>query len=255
MKHESHHESDWPELFQRMSERITHVADHLLDALGELLDAGRKIVNCAESGLLVPNAEGTHLRFLVSINSKPGIDKIVADISVPCEGSVVGYVFNTGQLIAIANPDDFFQDVDQKTGLKTNFYLVTPIESGGEVLGVMTFVNRPEDQPQEPFQPPEIEAGTILSDLAAATLKYYRRVLLQNRLFHQELAAASQQFVAPSQAQNSMSLDARLDPLEDQSPLARAMIHLERMSRREQDLAADLIDVISSYANDEERTF
>lgn len=255
MRHESDQEPVWSALVQRMSERIAHVADHLLDALGELLDNGRKIVNCAESGLLVPNGEGTHLRFLVSINSRPGIDKIVADISVPCEGSVVGYVFNTGQLIAIANPDDFYQEVDQKTGLKTNFYLVTPIESGGEVLGVMTFVNRPEDQPQEPFHPQEIEAGTRLADLAAATLKYYRRVLLQNRLFNQELAAATRQFVPPSHAGMADGPDVLSGGLEDHSPLARAMVHLERLSRREQDLAADLIDVISSYASEDERAF
>lgn len=253
MTSEPNQEPDWSGLVKSMSDRIGNLAEHVLDNLRDLLDVGRRMVNCSESGLLVPDAEGTHMRFLVSVNSKPGIDKIVAEIAVPCDRSLVGYVFNTGQLIAIANPDDFYQEVDQKTGLKTNTYLATPIESAGEVLGVVTFVNRPEDQPQEPFNETEIEAGTKLADLAAATLKYYRRMLLQHRLFNQELLSSSEQFASDGPPEIVDVPDAMLDEMEQQSPLARAMVQLERMTRREQDLAADLIGVLSSYADDDER--
>lgn len=252
MSSEPHQESDWSGLVRLMSDRIGSLAEHVLDNLRDLLDAGRRIVNCSESGLLVPNAEGTHMRFLVSVNSKPGIDKIIAEIAVPCDRSLVGYVFNTGQLIAIANPDDFYQEVDQKTGLKTNTYLATPIESAGEVLGVVTFVNRPGDQPQEPFNESEIEAGTKLADLAAATLKYYRRMLLQHRLFNQELISSSETFASGGLLETVDAPDTMLDELEEQSPLARTMVQLERMTRREQDLAAELISVLSSYADEDE---
>lgn len=255
MTSESNEESDWSGLVKLMSDRIGNLAEQVLDNLRELLDAGRKIVNCSESALLIPNAEGTHLRFLVSVNSKPGIDAIISEISVPCDRSIVGYVFNTGQLIAIANPDDFYQEVDQKTGLKTNIYLVTPVESGGEVLGVVTFVNRPDGQPQEPFNESEIETGTKVADLATATLKYYRRMLLQQKLFNQELISASESFTSDEPLEIADYPDAMLDDLETQSPLARAMIQLERMSRREQDLAADLISLLSSYADDDETAF
>ena len=238
----------WPELIATMSQRFSGLADQVLDNLRELLDAGRGMVNCAETALLVPSADGTHLRFLVSVNSKPGVAEIVTRMSVPCDRSIVGCVFNTGQLMAIANPDDFYQEVDQKTGLKTNIYLVTPVVEEDEILGVATFVNRPEGQPQEPFNKQEIEDSVRLADLAVAGLRFYRRLLVQQKLYQAELNRAAERFgVARSVAAESSELDAA--ELDDQSPLARVLMRLEKMSRRDQDLAADLIGVLASHGD------
>lgn len=240
--------SGWPELIATMSQRFGGLADQVLDNLRELLDAGRGMVNCAETALLVPNADGTHLRFLVSVNSKPGVAEIVTRLSVPCDRSIVGCVFQTGQLMAIANPDDFYQEVDQKTGLKTNVYLVTPVVEEDEILGVATFMNRPADQPQEPFNKQEIEDSVRVADLAVAGLRFYRRLLLQQKLFQAELSRVAQRFASPGLVQAQLPLlDA--DELNDQSPLARVIMRLEKMSRHDQDLAADLIGVLASHAD------
>ena len=77
------------------------------------------------------------------------------------------------QLIAVANPEDFYAGVDQKTGLTTSIYLATPIVSQEEILGVLTFVNRPDDAEQERFDQAEIEWSMRLADLTASALRYY----------------------------------------------------------------------------------
>ena len=64
---------DWSERANAMSDSFGTLADQILINLEGLLETGRRAVNCAETALLVPDAEGAHLRFLVSLNSKPGI--------------------------------------------------------------------------------------------------------------------------------------------------------------------------------------
>lgn len=254
MSSESNPASDWSELVEVLSQRFGSLNEHVQEILRVLLDAGRRVLNCAESALLVPTEDETALKFLVSVNSKPELADVVTKMTVPCEGSVVGCVFNTGQFIAIANPDpdEFYQGVNQKTGLSMNVYLVTPVVSGEEIVGIVTFMNRPEGQAQEPFDQREIEAGTKLADLAASCLKYHRRMLMQQRLFQRELIGTAARYTG---GEPSLDVDVAqdgVDELVDQSPLARAMLRLESMSRREQDLAADLIGVLSEHAHDEE---
>ncbi len=238
--------ADWPALAEMMSDRFGRLIERVLDNLRELLAAARPLVNCAESALLVPNAKGTHLRFLVSVNSKPGVAEIVMQMSVPCDRSIAGCVFSTGQLIAMANPDDFYQEVDQKTGLKTSEYLVTPVVDGEEILGVATFVNRPEGQPREPFNQREIECSVRVADLAVAGLRFYRRMLLQQKLFESDLHRATQRFAGGAAAANTSLDDAT--QIQDQSPLARVIMDLEKMSPPDQELAADLLGVLASHA-------
>lgn len=242
----THSPTDWSDLLELMADRFGMLTDQALENLRILLDSGRGVVNCAEAGLLVPTDDGSHLRFLVSVNSRPGISQILNDLRVPCEQSIAGCVFNTGQLIAVANPEDFYPGVDKKTGLTTVLYLATPVVSEEGVLGVLTFVNRPEDQSQEPFNEAEIEWSTRLAELTAAGLKYFRRLSVQQRLFQGELVQAAERFA--SVGGGEMRDIGIAPPIEeDASPLARALLALERMSPREQELAAELIGVLSAH--------
>jgi transcriptional regulator with GAF, ATPase, and Fis domain len=238
--------TDWSELVQLLADRVEEQPAHVLGMLRELLLVGRRVVNCSEAAVMVPDAAGTNLRFLETVNSTPAIEEIVRSIQVPCDRSLAGCVFNTGQLVAIANPDQFYQAVDQKTGLQTSIYLVTPVLADDEVLGVLTFVNRPQGQPQEPFNEAEIEWGQRLADLAAAGIKLYQRLQLQQRLFRSELARASESFAADTSAALLAESDSA-PAWEDQSPVAVALGRMEKMSRREQSLAAEVMRVLASF--------
>ena len=248
--------ADWSDLLEMMTDRFGSLSGQALENLGALLAAGRDIVGCAETAVLVPDEDGRHLRFLVSVNSRPEISEIVRDLRVPTDQSIVGCVFSTGQLIAVANPDDFYAGVDQKTGITTEIYLATPIVSQEDVLGVLTFVNRPSVEgqtssgrvEQTPFNQEEIEWSMRLADLAASGLRYYHRMCMQNRLLNADLAAVAEQFA--NELRPSLFNDETLSG-GDESPLARAILSLERLSEGEQHLAADLLDVLSSHTEAE----
>lgn len=237
--------ADWSELVQKLLLRAEEQPTHVLGMLRELLVTGREVINCSEASVMVPDSSGTNLQFLVSINSRPEVEEMLRYVSVPCDRSLAGCVFNTGQMIAIANPDQFYQAVDQKTGLQTSIYMVTPMLAGDEVLGVLTFVNRPAGQPPEPFNEVEIQWAQRLADLAAAGIKLYRRTRLQRRLFRGELATAAEHFAVGTNWNVDEPTAGAADV--DQSPMALAIDCLERMSRREQGLAVEMLRLLSTF--------
>lgn len=244
---------DWSGLLELMTRRFSQLTDQVLANLEALLDAGRRIMNCAEIGLMVPDAGGSHLKFLVSLNSRADASDIVKTVLVPTDRSIVGCVFNTGQSIAVANPEDFYALVDQKTGLTTNIYLATPVMDHEEILGVATFVNRPSGIPQNPFNEQEMEASARIADLAAVGLRYYLRMCLQQRLLNADLAERARRFAESSPSNSNGIATGSFESLPE-SPLARAVLTLEHLSVRDQDLAAELLKVISSHASESKTT-
>jgi transcriptional regulator with GAF, ATPase, and Fis domain len=234
--------TDWSELVRMLMNRADEQPEHVLRMLRELLLVGRDVVNCSEVGMMVPDVDGTHLHFLVSVNSDPAVEEVLRTVSVPCDRSLAGCVFNTGQMVSIANPDQFYQAVDQKTGLQTSIYMVTPVFSADEVLGVLTFVNRPARTQPEPFNEVEIEWAQRLADFAAAGIKLYKRTQLQRRQFRCELSDVAGALDVDAA---SISGDAQGQDDLDESPISLALGVLEKMSRREQGLAVEMLNLLN----------
>lgn len=232
-------------LSKAMSHRFESVSGDVLDHLRTLLDESRSLVNCSEAGLLVPSGDGSTLRFLLSVNSRAEVPEIVAKILVPCDRSLAGCVFNSGQTIATANPDEFYDEVDRQTGLKTCVYLAVPLIQSERILGVATFVNRPDaqpGQPQRPFDPEEIDAGHRMATLLGIGYRFYQRLEVQQNLFEHELAQAAHQFRGSSSWNDFSYAETVAEPV---SPLEQSLAALERLAPREQGLAARILQVLS----------
>lgn len=244
---------DWSNLIELMFQSLESLTEPVVDSLRELLESGRKVIDCAETAILIPNAVGEELKFLVSVNSKPGVAQIVMNMSVPCDGSVVGCVYSTGQMVAVENPEEFYPEVDRKTGLKTKIYLVSPIVSGEEILGVATFVNRPDHKPQTAFDKSDIEHSRHLTDLAAIGLKQYQNAILQRQLLSRELYQTAKRFVSESQLEKFSPMASTEHEI--RTPLARVLNNLQAMSRREQEMVAELIGVLASHYREDDFSY
>lgn len=235
---------DWTQLAESVAAGLGRLTDDVLDNLRELLDAARGILRCSESGLLVPTEQDNELKFLVSVNSSPEDSEIVTRIAVPCDGSIAGYVFNTGQLIAVTKPsaDQFFDEVGNAIGLETNEYLAVPVFDEHQTLGVATFLNRPPETPQDPFAPHEIEWARGIAALGAVGLRYHRRISQQMDWARGELSAAVGEFAPTGGGGSQRFADDSLQP-----PVARAMSCLESLSAEHQELAADLLERLTEH--------
>lgn len=245
---DSNQPTDWPQLVDTLSVRFAGMVEQVMGGLGYLLETGREVVHCAESALMVP-ADDSNLRFLISASSTPEVAAALKEILVPCDSSLAGYVYNTGQLIAVANPEDFYQGVDKKTGLRTELYFAAPVVDGEEVLGVVTFLNRPEGEPQDLFTPEELEAGQRLATLAAAALRYYNRLRIQEQMFIEEFHRAARRFDGPPDPY-SEEVGIAAEMIES-APLAGVLSRWEQLSHRQQSLAAEMIDLLLRYGDNE----
>ncbi len=235
---------DWFALVRAVSKRFLRLEDEIVERMNQFLADGRSVLRSAESAILVPDREGKCLRFLASVNSRSDLFPLLRDIEVPIAGSIAGCVFSTGQLIAIANPDEFYQEVDRKTGLVTRIYLAAPIVDGDDTLGVLTFINRPAETPETPFNEQEIDASVRLAEVAAAQIRFLNRLRLQQKMLQDELVRIGARFRAQSgDSQSSGALWIR-SAEQEAPPLARAMRCLEALDEHELELAVRLLRAV-----------
>ena len=146
------------------------------------VDASRE-VGSLESSILIPDADSNLLRFFVSVNET--LEE--KSPTVPMVDSLVGYVFQTGQLIAVDKPEDYYKGVDELTGTATQEYIAIPLFHQSRILGVQTFMNRPEEGPRGSFSPAEIQMGQNYANLAAVILRYYERLEFLHQMTLSEL--------------------------------------------------------------------
>ena len=241
---------DWPGLSRSLEDQLRRHAGDVLETLASLVAQARGAVNAGEAGLLVPTETGDELRFLVSVNSSDAVNRIVMQMTVPCDRSIAGYVFSTGQPIAITNPaeqrsDLFNPEIDKKAGLTTRVYLALPVFHEGVPLGVLTFVNRPAGQPDEPFGALEIEWAQRFASFAAVAVRYYQRNALPLDLAVAELGRAQAGLRAGFS--DDLVLGGDLGGAGHDAPLARALAHMEKLSPRDQEVCADLVDLLAQH--------
>src|SRR5918912_1014168 len=150
----------------RSAVRAVEVADlltiPLTHSIENLLQLAAQSLNADAASVLVSDGDEGGLKFLVAIGKVA--DKLMK-IKIPPGRGVVGFVFQSGQPMAVDVSQDpnFYPAVDSATGYRTLTTLATPLRVGGEAVGVLQFVNRPgwdilpEGTPLEAFTPDEME--------------------------------------------------------------------------------------------------
>jgi len=185
---------DWSEAVSVLRGRFESLIEEAAGALREIVQWGCAAVGSAESSLMVPDEDGVHLKFLVSVNRALESE----DLLVPIDRSIAGYVFTAGDLIAVGDvgeemSDRHFEGVDERTGTRTRAYLAVPVMQEDVPSAVLTFVNRPKEAPNLRFSPEEIEIAQRLGSLCAVGLTFYRNLLRQSRSALTELARSERE--------------------------------------------------------------
>lgn len=181
----------WQEALRDIGERLGQPTERLSLLLQDLVARAVTVVGAAEGSIMVPGEAG-FLRFLVSHG--PSASK-VAGLKVPVAGSIAGYVFGTGQMMALGDlseekPPQFYAEVDKQTGIATRTYMVVPILNGSRVSGVATYVNRRGGPPFQPFQKQDMEQARMFAAVEAVLLRHLERTRQLAQLAANDLAAA-----------------------------------------------------------------
>ena len=231
--------NSWREALQHVGQRLHQSVAALPELLREVVAHAVMAVGAAEGSILVPDAEQS-LQFLVS--SSPSAAKLVG-LRVPIAGSIAGYVFGTGQMMAIGDlaaevPAHFYAEIDKQVGAATRTYLVVPILCGSRPCGVATYVNRPGQPPYRPFTQEEMAQARAFAAIEVVILRHLERS-------RQLVALAANDLAATSAASAEASLDAPPSMAAPSAPWIRALQELETLPEADQALGADFITLLA----------
>jgi sigma-B regulation protein RsbU (phosphoserine phosphatase) len=131
------------------------------------------------------------LKFLTATS---GVSDELLALRLPPGAGIAGLVFSTTQPMAVADASSegsFWSEADRRTGFKTITVLATPLETNGEMVGVLEFINRPGDPPYPPFTPAEMDRASRFADAIARLVDAYEIAQLVESLFNYSIKATA----------------------------------------------------------------
>jgi GAF domain-containing protein len=232
----------WREVLRDVGGRLQQPVESLRQLLQEVVARAVAAVGAAEGSILVPDEEVNYLRFLVA--QSPTSTKLVG-LRVPVSGSIAGYVFGTGQMMAVGDLTEerspqFYAEIDKQVGVATRTYLVVPILLGSRAAGVATYVNRPGQPPFQPFQKQEMEQARAFANIEALLLRHLERTRQLAHLAANDLAT-TQAMLTPSAVAPQTFAD----------PWVRALQEMETLPEEDRVLCADFIAMMARRRSQE----
>jgi len=143
--------------------------------LHRIVEAAQELTDAQECSILLVDRKSGELYFEAATNL-PGVQSIL----VPMEGSVAGWVVETGQSLVVADAQhdprfSFSSKADAQSDFVTRSILAVPMISRENVIGVLEAINK---EGGVAFTEEEVELLAVLGDQAA--------VAVQNALLFQQ---------------------------------------------------------------------
>jgi signal transduction protein with GAF and PtsI domain len=154
-----------------LTEPLTHSIKNLLE-----LSAGS--MNCEEASVIIRDGDDGDLCFLVAIGK---VADQLQGMKIPSGKGIAGFVYSSGQPMVVADAGQetaFYDEVDKKTGYQTQTILATPLRHGDEIIGVLEYVNRVGEQPDESFTPEEMDKAAFFAEAIASLVSAYETAKL-----------------------------------------------------------------------------
>jgi len=240
---------------QRLVETVD-VANLLTEPLSRSIESLLRVsaaqIDCDEASVLVREGGEGNLRFLCAIGK---VADQLLNILVPAGKGIAGFVYSSGQPMVIsdvAEDESFYAEVDKKTGYSTQMILATPLNHGGEIIGVLEYVNRRGGPPFKPFTPEEMDRAAGFAEAIASLVDAYQSAKLFRDLGEQMLGETG-----------SDTADVRkwLEQLRE-SPSHQAMMDLAVLVRdvasrgdSERNLAREVLESVLKYSSSNDDLF
>ena len=161
---------------------------HDLSQLLELiLESGARIMRAKASSLLFLDIKKKKLYFKVATGLKK--DEI-KQFEIRLGQGIAGHVAETGEPLLIkdvAKDKRWYRTISDKMGFKTRSIVCAPMKVGGEVIGVIEFINKAEG---ESFQQSDLDLLMVFADLAALAIvnaRKFQQVDRENTNLREEL--------------------------------------------------------------------
>ncbi len=159
-----------------ISQQLNSTFDHMA-LLQKIVAAAKELITCEAASIILLDASTGQLRF--------AIPQELADIAVPLEGSIAGWIVTHGEprvIDNLANEPQHFGGVDRAISFHSRNILGVPLRTHDKVIGVLQAVNKIGDSG---FSDDDVTTLTTLASQAAIAIENAR--LFQQSDFIAEL--------------------------------------------------------------------
>jgi signal transduction histidine kinase len=146
--------------------RSLNLTLNLRPLLNRITAAAREITQTEACSILLLDRKSGRLYFEAATNL-PGVRSIV----VPMEGSIAGWVVQTGKPLLVPDVTKtprFYRKADEQSEFTTRSILAVPLIARGNVIGVLEAVNKKNNAE---FAREDVELLTVLGDQAAVAVQ------------------------------------------------------------------------------------
>lgn len=220
-------------------------ADPETALLQAIVDAAATLFEAEAASIALLESDPERLEYRVAAGPQGAG---VVGLSVPPTRGVAGYVFSTGEAIALADVTSdprFDRATAERTGYVPRSIAAVPLSDGGATLGVLQVLDR---QGSATFSLADMTRLGVFAAQATASLRAARLGRDTERLLRAVLSRAPRPGARDSEVQGvSAAAMAALDR-EDEAPfwaLVSQLVALRELSDRELALVADLLEVVT----------
>lgn len=222
------------------------MTEPLTESIRKALEVSALRLKAEGASVLVRDADTNDLYFLMATGKVA--DKLKG-MRVPAGRGVAGFVFSSGQQMAIADvaqESAFYAEIDKQTGYNTQILLATPLKYREETIGVLEYVNRSGEPPYEPFTSEEMDEAVAFAEIIASLVHTYEAV----RTFRQLGESVIKHESTDLSDVQSWITDIRSSP--EHQEMAELAILIRELTKRgdaERRLCRDLIKAILKYSD------
>lgn len=155
-------------------------------ALRAIADAGAAALHVAAASIALHDAVSGNLVFRAAAGPQ---GQGVIGLAIASHGGIAGYVFSTGQPLAVADVAQdarFERATAERTGYVPRSLMAVPLVDDDGIIGVMEWLDRIDGRP---FDLADLEVATRVAMAATATARATRLEVEAGRLMRDTLAA------------------------------------------------------------------
>lgn len=216
--------------------------------LQTIVDATAALFEAEASSIALFERDPDRLEFRVAAGAQ-GAGAI--GLSVPPSRGIVGFVFSTGQPLALSdvlNDPRFDRATAERTGYVPRSIAAVPLVDQEQTVGVLQVLDK---HTSPTFSLRDMELLAIFARQAAAAIRAARVQRDSTRLLQAVLARLGDSEVDPGQVEALVSAVSDELDTDDELPFWRLVdrvARLRELSDREQRLVADILEVVAAHA-------
>jgi len=215
--------------------------------LQSVVDAAATLFGAEASSIALFETDPERLEFRVAGGAQG--DGVVGLAVAPTDG-IVGYVFSTGQPIALSDvvsDPRFDHTVAEQTGYLPRSIAAVPLVDAGSVVGVLQVLDK---QDEASFSLKDMDLLAVFARQAAAAIEAARVARDSERLLRVVLSAIGTEALEPSDIDALVTAAARDLDRDEDAPFWRLVdriAQLRETSDADLDLVEEILEVVSRH--------